>query len=340
MYRFKKIINNTNIMSSIINTIICPTVEGKRQIKIRDIDMSNQKDIIEEIERLKEFLLKYNKLADPKPRPTHIDFDDYGSERRKEYNEAKTQYYKNYMDTCVELENNIKNLQGINTQLCIDEKKEEDAIKIKEGTFYNADEEIYRKEQEQHLKALKKRQNEKYYDKNKKVLKKRRIIKKSKTAEQKHVDIDPKMIRNNKLIKPLCVCGGGKGFGALCNISNVKTIEEHSNKDRHLLFKSVIKYIHYKRKGNKKLKSVIDRINKEMERYKSIVREKEEGEKSYTKVYMTDKEIIKLHQSIMRPIDENITHQPRISYITKVEYTDDYQDEIRYIRNFINPNTK
>ena len=328
-------------MNSIINSIICPTVEGKRQIKIRDIDMSNQKEIIAEIERLKEFLLKYNKLADPKPRPTHIDFDDYGSERRKEYNEAKTQYYKNYMDTCLELEKNIKNLQGINTQLCIDEKKEEDDIKIKEGTFYNADEEEYRRENEAHLKALKKRQNEKYYDKNKTKLKKKRVIKKSKTAVQKHVDIDPKMIRNNKLIKPLCVCGGGKGFGALCNVSSVKTIEEHSSKDRHLLFKSVIKYIHYKRKGNKKLKPVIDKINKDIESYKLNIRiAAQDGEKSYTRVSKTDKEIIKLYQAIMRPIDENITHQPRESYITKVEYTDDYQDDIIFMRNLINPHTR
>ena len=328
-------------MNSIINNnIICPTVEGKRQIKIRDIDKNNQKEVIAEIERLKEFLLKYNKLADPKPRPTHIDFDDYGSERRKEYNEAKTQYYKNYMDTCVELENNIKNLQGINTQLCIDEKKEEDAIKIKEGTFYNADEQEYRREKEQHLKELKKRQNEKYYDKNKTKLQKKRVIKKSKTADKKFIGIDPKMVRNNKLIKPLCLCGGGKGFGALCNVSNVKTIEEHSNKDKHLLFKSVIKLIHYKRRG-KRLKPVIDRINKDTERHKQIVRvDAEKNEPSYTKVAYTDKALAKLYKDYLRPIDENITHQPREPSIDKVDYTEYYQDEVRYLRLLINPNTK
>jgi len=327
-------------MNSIINKIICPTVEGKRQIKIKDIDMSNQKEIIKEIDRLKEFLLKYNKLADPKPPPTHIDFDDYGNERRKDYNEAKTQYYKNYMDTCLELEKNIKNLQGINTQLCIDEKKEEDDVKIKEGTFYNADEEEYIKEREEHLKSLKKLQNEKYYDNNKTKLKKKRVIKKCKTAEQKNVDIDPKMIRNNKLIQPLCVCGGGKGFGALCNISSVKSIEKHSNKDSHLLFKSVIKLIHYRRRG-KKIKSVIDKINKDNERYKKIVRAGgHDGIKSYTKVDKTDKEIIQLYKDYLRPFDENNAHEPREPYITKVEYTDYYQDEVIYIKNLINPHTK
>ena len=327
-------------MNSIINSIICPTVEGKRQIKIRDIDMSNQKEIITEIERLKEFLLKYNKFADPKPQPTHINFDDYGNERRKEFNEAKTQYYKNYMDTCLELEKNIKNLQTENTQRCIDEKKEEDDIKIKEGKFYNADEEEYRRENEAHLKALKKRQNEKYYDKNKTKLKKKRVIKKSKTAVQKHVDIDPKMIRNNKLIKPLCVCGGGKGFGALCNVSNVKTIEEHSSRDTHLLFKSVIKLIHYRRRG-KKLKPVIDKINKENERYKKIVRAGGyDGIKSYTKVEKTDKEITQLYKDYLRPIDENITHQLREPYITKVEYTEYYKDDIIFMRSEKNPHTR
>ena len=322
---------------SIINAIICPTVEGQRQIKISDIDMSSHKDVIVELDRLKGFLLKWNKLADPKPQPTHIDFDDYGAERRKEYQEAKSQYYKNYMDTCKELEQNIKNLQGINTQLCRDEKKQEDDIKIAEGTFYNADEEEYRREKAEHLKALKKIQNQKYYDKHVVKIKKKKIIKKDKQCEKNNIDIDPKMVRNGKIIKPLCLCGGGKGFGALCNISTVKTIEEHSKRDKHLLFKSVIKLIHYRRRA-KKLKPVIDKINRDTVNYKKSERiPKEDG--GGTTVCKTDKEITQLYGDYLRPIDENITHQPREPYINKVEYDDYYKDEVRYIKNIINPLT-
>ena len=323
--------------SSIINAIICPTVEGQRQIKISDIDMSSQKDIIVELDRLKCFLLKWNKFAEPKPPPTHIDFDDYGAERRKEYQEAKSQYYKNYMDTCNELEKNIKYLQGINTQLCREEKKQEDDIKIAEGTFYNADEQAVIREKEEHLKALKKRQNEKYYDKHKEKIKKKKIIKRGKQCVKNNIDIDPKMVRNGRIIKPLCLCGGGKGFGALCNISTVKTIEEHSKRDKHLLFKSVIKLIHYRRRA-KKLKPVIDKINRDTVNYKKSERiPKEDG--GGTTVCKTDKEITQLYGDYLRPIDENITHQPREPYINKVEYDDYYKDEVRYIKNIINPLT-
>ena len=145
------------------------------------------------------------------------------------------------------------------------------------------------------------------------------------------------MVRNGKIIKPLCLCGGGKGFGALCNISTVKTIEEHSKRDKHLLFKSVIKLIHYRRRA-RKLKPIIDKINKDTANHKKSERiPKEDG--GGTTVSKTDKEIAHLWESYLRPIDENITHQPREPYINKVDYDDYYKDEVMYMRLLINPLT-
>ena len=173
--------NTTLIMSSIHlgnenvvidNTeTISPSLAAKREIDIRNIDMKNQKDVINEIGRLKELLMKWNIHADPKPRPLHIDYDDYGPNRRKEYQQAKDDYYKDYMDNCKDLNNNIKNLQGINTQLCIDEKKIEDEIKIKEGTFYSADDQKVIDEQNEKRRESKRIANAKQYEKNQQKIK-------------------------------------------------------------------------------------------------------------------------------------------------------------------------
>ena len=313
-------------MNSIIkeNVIISPPDQGKKETDIRNIDMKNQKDVINEIERLKCLLMKWNINADIKPRPVHIKIEDY--ETRAEYQQAKDDYYKDYNDTCRDLNNNIKNLQGINTQLCFDEKKEEDEIKIAQGNFYTADEQKIIDEQRQIMKDKRKEYNAKSYDKNKEKNKRKKNLKKIKQNIISVVGIDPKMVRKGVAIKPLCQCG------RLCNVHDMESMKEHSVIEKHNLFKSVIKLIHYKRK-TKKIKPVIDKINNDYNKFKTVERVEVEG-KSITLTNKTDKDIIKLYKDYIRPFDENLTHKPREAYMEKVEYTEEYKDSVLELRNY------
>ena len=313
-------------MNSIIkeNVIISPPDQGKKETDIRNIDMKNQKDVINEIERLKCLLMKWNIHADIKPPPVHIKIEDY--ERRADFQQAKDDYYKDYMDTCKELNNNIKNLQGINTQLCFDEKKEEDEIKIAQGNFYTADEQKIIDEQRQIMKDKRKEYNAKSYDKNKEKNKRKKNLKKIKQNKISVVGIDPKMVRKGVAIKPLCQCG------RLCNVHDMESMKEHSVIEKHNLFKSVIKLIHYKRK-TKKIKPVIDKINNDYNKFKTVERVEVEG-KSITLTNKTDKDIIKLYKDYIRPFDENLTHKPREAYMEKVEYTEEYKDSVLELRNY------
>ena len=309
-------------MNSIIkeNVIISRPDQGKKEIDIRNVDMKNQKDVINELERLKCLLMKWNIHADTKPPPLHIKIEDY--ETRAEYQQAKDDYYKDYNDTCRDLNNNIKNLQGINTKLCIDEKKEEDDIKIAEGNFYTADEQKIIDEQRQIIKDKRKEYNAKSYDKNKEKNKRKNNLKKIKQNKIAVVGIDPKMVRKGVAIKPLCQCG------RLCNIHDMESMKEHSVNEKHLLFKSVIQLIHYKRK-TKKLKRVIDKINNDYIKYKTV--ERVDGKTITSK---TDKNIIKLYKDMLRPFDENITHKQREAYIERVEYTEEYKDSVLELRDY------
>ena len=313
-------------MNSIIkeNVIISPPDQGKKETDIRNIDMKNQKEIIKELERLKCLLMKWNIHADIKPPPVHIKIEDY--ERRADFQQAKDDYYKDYMDTCKELNNNIKNLQGINTQLCFDEKKEEDEIKIAQGNFYTADEQKIIDEQRQIMKDKRKEYNAKSYDKNKEKNKRKKNLKKIKQNKISVVGIDPKMVRKGVAIKPLCQCG------RLCNVHDMESMKEHSVIEKHNLFKSVIKLIHYKRK-TKKIKPVIDKINNDYNKFKTVERVEVEG-KSITLTNKTDKDIIKLYKDYIRPFDENLTHKPREAYMEKVEYTEEYKDSVLELRNY------
>ena len=313
-------------MNSIIkeNVIISPPDQGKKETDIRNIDMKNQKEIIKELERLKCLLMKWNIHADIKPPPVHIKIEDY--ERRADFQQAKDDYYKDYMDTCKELNNNIKNLQGINTQLCFDEKKEEDEIKIAQGNFYTADEQKIIDEQRQIMKDKRKEYNAKSYDKNKEKNKRKKNLKKIKQNIISVVGIDPKMVRKGVAIKPLCQCG------RLCNVHDMESMKEHSVIEKHNLFKSVIKLIHYKRK-TKKIKPVIDKINNDYNKFKTVERVEVEG-KSITLTNKTDKDIIKLYKDYIRPFDENLTHKPREAYMEKVEYTEEYKDSVLELRNY------
>lgn len=320
------------IENVIIGMSYSPTDQGKREIDIRDIDMENQKDVINEIDRLKDFTIKWNIHADPKPPPLHIKWEDYGSERRKEYQAAKDTYYSGYMKTCQDLNDNIKTLQGINTELCFNQKKAEDEVKIKEGTFYNAEEREYLNKKIEDRVESRKEANGKYYDKNKEKITTKRKIKKLEAKVQMLTEAKDEhtthLVKSTMIIKPLCPCG------RLCDITKIINIKKHSNINKHKIFKSVIKLIHWRR-TDKKIKPIIKKINNDYINFKTSIRD---GKK--VRINKTDADIIKLYQDYIRPINENETHQPREPYINKVEYTDDYKNKIMMLRHEQSKNYK
>ena len=313
------------------NVIISPRLPAKREIDIRDIDMKNLNEITEELDRLKNVRMNWNINTQP---TCNINYDDYGTERRAEYRALKDKFYLDYKTTCQEVNENIKNLQAINTDLCFEIKKEEDDIKIKAGTYYTADEQAYLDQEEAERKESKANANAKYYDGNKEILKKKRRRKTlSEKINYKEQGIDMKMVRKGVMIKPLCQCG------RLCDIANIKSIEKHSVLKKHVLFKSVIKYIHFKRQ-NRKLKKVIKKINDDYIKFKKVER-KDEGGVRKTGVTKSDEDVAKLYNDYLRPVDENIIHQPREAYINKVEYTTEYKlnvNDIKYQENHFTAN--
>ena len=314
--------------------------QGIDEIDIREINKENQEVVLQEMRRLVEVRMKYNIHTPPKP--DHIKFEDYGFEKKEEYQEAKNKHYKDYKAKCQNVERNISLLDNINTALCRENKKQEDEMKIKTGTFYTADEQKYLDEEENRRKGARKKYNSTYYEKNKITILENCQIKsiKKKVKEIKELkeltgnggeEHFKHLIKNRFIIKPLCLCG------RQCDVTKITTIKKHSNIEKHRLFKSVIALIHYKRK-NSKLKPIIDKINNDYIDYKRVVREKRNG-KSITITNKTDKEIIQLYGDYLNPIDENLTHQPRKSYIEKVKYSEHYKDIVLVLSWKVNSKT-
>jgi len=300
--------------------------QGEREIDIRPIDMEDQQQVIKEIERLVQVRMAWNIHTPPKPE--HIKYEDYGFEKRKEYQEAKDKHYKEYKTNCLLVEGNIKMLSGVNTTLCMAAKKKEDEIKIKNGTFFNTDEQEHlaniAKERKDRRKQVTQKASNKYYEKNKEAILTKRKIKIAKDAlkeiKAKKTDEQTVLVRGGKIIKPFCLCG------RQCDLIKFQSLRKHSNIDKHLLFKSIIALVHYKRR-NQKILTVINKINNDLWDYKRVVREMRNG-KSVTITNKTDKEITELYGDYLKPIDESKTHQPRKSYINKKEYTKSYKDAV------------
>ena len=302
------------------------------EIEIRPINEDNHEEVIEECRRLVEVRMKYNIHTPPKP--DHIKWEDYGFEKKAEYKAAKDKHYKDYKTKCQTVERNIAHLHNLNTALCYKNKAVEDEIKIKNGTFYNADEkeelEQLHKEKAARRREVSNESSRVYYQKNKETVKIKRKIKEHQTAlkeieKKKCKDAEGFLANRIKgvVIKPLCLCG------KTCDLIKFKSLRTHSNIEKHQLFKSIIALIHYKRRNGAKLKTIIDKLNSDYVDYKRVVREKRNG-KSYTITNKTDKEIIQLYGDYLNPMDENETHQPRKSYIEKVEYTNSYKNKVMY----------
>ena len=74
----------------------------------------------------------------------------------------------------------------------------------------------------------------------------------------------------------------------------------------------------------------MDKLNSDYIKYKKVIRVTENG-KSSTITNKTDKEIIKLYNDIVQPMDENKTHSLREPYIKAVEYTEKYKSNVLFL---------
>jgi hypothetical protein len=282
---------------------------------IRPIDMKSQKEVREELDRLRKLGGTYPNIHNI-PSPTHIiraEYDDV-----KDYQAAKDKYFKAIRDKSQKLSGNLKKLHDLNTELCREAKKKDDEEAIKNGTFYTPDDLEY-------IRLMKiKRENraeqinnsaKKYYANNKDKIK---AVLKKKRAEEKLDGVETNefikhLIKMSEVIKPLCLCG------KRCEVITQKDLIKHSKLTKHQLFKSIIRLIHYNRR-NRKLKGVINKINQQLKDYKRVVRNKcERTGKSFTVTNKTEKETIIYYNDLVEPIDENLTHQPRKSYIEKAD---------------------
>ena len=285
-----------------------------------DIDETNTLSVLNEIQMLTTQRNKYN-IHDIPP-PTHFKRDDFDD--TKAYKVAKDIYRESYKNTYNDINNKIKRLQKLNTELCIETRKEEDAIAFKNGTLYNPDEEHFLKNKA----VLRKDSDARYYFANKEKIKKAALLKKLK----KNIEVYKKMKKEeglghlyltNEVIKPLCLCG------KKCDVVNFKSLKKHSNIQKHQLFKSIIRLVHFKRQKQRLIK-IVTTINNELIYFKKVVRVKKDG-KTFTVTNKVESEIIKYYNDLVDDFDENKI-QLRPSYIPKVNYTENYKDNVLLIK--------
>ncbi len=302
---------------------------------IRPIDMKSQKEVREELDRLRKLGGTYpNK--DNIPSPAHIirtEYDDV-----KDYRAAKDKYFKTIRDKIIKLSGNLKKLHDLNTELCREAKKKDDEEAIKNGTFYTPDDLEYLKimnEKKKHRAEQINNASKKYYANNKDDI---RAANKRKRAEEKLDGVETNefnkhLIKMSEIIKPLCLCG------KKCEVITQKDLIKHSKLTKHQLFKSVIRLIHYERR-NRKLKSVVNKINKQLKDYKRVVRNKcERTRKSFTVTNKTEKETIIYYNDLVEPIDENLLPPVRESYIEEKDDTTtrSYKNKLLRRQWFVHP---
>jgi len=301
-----------------MNLIISETCE-------REVDETDKTSVMAELERVRKYTAENYGSTYNIPRPNIVrgDYED-----TSQYVAAKAKYRENYIWQARKLNKEINRLDDIYTELCRASKKKQDEEALAAGTFYNADELEYLKIKGDERAADKAVRNSKYYEANKEKLKLKRDAKKGMKVKAKAANIPPllaHLVKTKEIIKPMCLCG------RRCEVVMKGGILKHAtSKVKHQLFKSIIKLIHYNRR-NKKVKSVVDKINLQLEDYKKVVRIKRD-DKSFTIINKTDKETIEYYNEQCEPIDENVTHPLRTAYIEPVKYTDDYKFIVMELR--------
>lgn len=291
-----------------------------------NIDETNGLDILNEIKSLTVERNKYN-IHDI-PSPNHLKRVDFAD--TKAYKRAKDVYFEAYKNTYNNINNEIKRLHSINSNLCIEIKKKEDDKAIEEGTFYNNAEQEYLAIEKEYKSEVRKSVNIKYYESNKKQLKLKALMKAHK-AKIPHINLIKKekgnvfnhLLLANEIINPMCPCG------KRCDVVNFKNLQKHFKIQKHQLFKSIIKLVHYKRlKQN--INIITTNINNELIYFKKVVRVKKEN-KSITLTNKTESEIINYYNALLDDFDEN-KMKLRPSSINKVKYTEKYKDKVLLLK--------
>ena len=290
----------------------------------KNINENNRNEILNELNRLRIERSKYNIHNIPKP--SHLKRADFSVALY--YTKAKDTYYESYIKQHKELEDEINRLSDMNTQLVFSKKKEEDEKAFDEGTFYKADDLEYLQRREEIRKLSRQQTQQKYYERNKNTIKKITLLRQCKEYENKIKSVSNEhnkhLITSKRIISPLCCCG------KRCDVINFKNFIQHTKLIKHQLFKSIIQLVYYKRQG-RKIKTVIDKINDDLIRFKKTERIKNHKGESVVAMNKTDKEIIQLYNDMFDEIDENkyIIREP---YINKVEYNNQYQDRVLLLK--------
>lgn len=293
-------------------------------IVFNKIDETDTNQLLKEIDRLTCEINKYNIFSIPSPK--HIKREDYSN--INDYIKAKGLFREAYKKAYYNIDNEIKRLRDLNTNICYERKKKEDEKKLEEGTFYNHDEEEYLKAVKKYKQISRKDHDEKYYQRNKEKIKQKAIIKKYKEQQKQNQLLNniyiKHLILTNEIIKPVCLCC------RRTDVTDFNTLKKHSKSVKHQLFKSIISLVHCKRE-NKKIKIVIDKINKELIEFKKNIRMKNHNDESVVIMNKTDKDVINYYNDIVDETDENnyIIREP---YINKVEYNNQYRDKVLLLK--------
>jgi len=293
------------------------------------VDESDRDSLVAEVARLRASLDKYN--IHEIPSPQHINRWDYGT--KEEYKAAKDLYFKTYKGEFTILKDEMKRCENLITVLCRTKVEEDYQKQKKAGVIeYSADEKQRLKEDEE-LKTLSQSQaNAKYYQSKGKqrlvrigIMKHQRKIEKiEKQAALKGEPLTEQaglynhLIKTKEIIKPLCLCG------KKCGVIDITDMKAHSKVKKHQIFKSVIKYIHYKRQFNN-IKKVVGDVNKDAIDFKRVVRKKRDDGSSFTITNKTEKETLEYYTTQCQPMNEDLVPPLRTPYIEPVKYTDVYK---------------
>lgn len=295
----------------------------------KNIDENNRNEVLLELDRLRKERLKYN--IDNIPRPSHIKREDFSEGFL--YARAKDSYYESYIKQYKTLDDEVKRLQEISSELFyneikkeINEKKETISLVQRQIQIQNEYDNI---DNDEYKRISRQETNHKYYQKNKDKLIIKSLARQHRNNEKKIKsitnDYNKHLINGDTdIIRPLCPCG------RCCDLVNFKNSIKHSKITKHQLFKSIIRLIYYKRQ-DRKIKTVIDNINKQLIEFKKNVRVINHKGESVVVLNKRDKEILQLYNDMAGEIDENkyIIREP---YINKVKYNNQYQDKVLLLK--------
>jgi len=290
------------------------------EYEMRDIDMNSKDAVMNERARITKLMGEYQYFTTPR---APVDAEDYRTENsfdRDGYKKAKEDWREQYVKERQQLAAVARKLDQQNTYLCQESKKKEDEEAIKNGTFYNADElEVLNERQDRRNEQMAEA-SKKYYHKNKKKITLKRNIKKQQLelATMENKEVNKKLVKMSGVVKPLCLCGGP------VNITVCKDIKKHSTLIKHQLFKSIIRLVHFKRKGLK-LSNAVKYVNFVLEDAKRVEAVQHDDGSWSTTIRRNNKDNIVYFNDQCVPYDESVAPMVRRPTHNKKDYTADYK---------------